>query len=145
MELQEAGKRKYAWRECVIKSDERIRLAGVKRRENYSDELRLVTAVEVKKEIAEMSFFTNNFEWVAYSVCKFYQCRWGGGVFQGTENRHCSWRTSTGTTRTPCASKYGQPCCPIFCCASLFGTTNGGISLVGCSRWSEQCTGIISS
>ena len=40
MGQQMAGKRKYVWKKCVIKSDERIRLAGVKTRENYSNELR---------------------------------------------------------------------------------------------------------
>ena len=82
MGQQEAGKRKYAWRKCVIKSDEKIRLSGVKTRENYPDELRLVTAmVEVKGKMVEMSFITNNFEWSAYSVCQLYQCRWGVEVF----------------------------------------------------------------
>ena len=79
---QASGKRKYAWRKCNVLSDEKIRLAGVKTRENYPDDLRLTTAdVEVKGKMARMSFITNNLDWSAHSVCQLYQCRWGVEVF----------------------------------------------------------------
>ena len=79
---QASGKRKYTWKKCTVLSDERIRLAGVKTRENYPDALRLVTAeVEVKGKMARMTFITNNFDWSAHSVCQLYQCRWGVEVF----------------------------------------------------------------
>ena len=82
MGQQESRKRKYAWRKCIVLSDERIRLTGVKTRENYPCDLRLVTAmVEVKGKMVKMTFLTNNFEWAAYSVCQIYQCRWGVEVF----------------------------------------------------------------
>ena len=79
---QASGKRKYTWNKCTVLSDEMIRLAGVKTRENYPGDLRLTTAeVEVKGKMARMTFITNNLDWSAHSVCQLYQCRWGVGVF----------------------------------------------------------------
>ena len=69
-------------KKCKVLSDERIRLIGVQTKDNYPDDLRLVTAeVEVKGKMVVMTFITNNFEWSPFSVCQLYQCRWGVEVF----------------------------------------------------------------
>ena len=82
MGQQAPGKRRYVRKKCKVLSDERIRLIGVQTKDNYPDDLRLVTAeVEVKGKMVVMTFITNNFEWSPFSVCQLYQCRWGVEVF----------------------------------------------------------------
>jgi putative transposase len=60
-----------------IISDETIRLAGTTTKANYPRTLRRVKAlVEVKGEMREMVFYTNNFEWSASTVAGLYKARW---------------------------------------------------------------------
>ena len=82
MGQQVSGRRRYVRKKCRILSDERIRLTGVNTREQYPEELRLVTAeVEIKGRMMQMTFITNNLEWSAFTICQLYQCRWGVEVF----------------------------------------------------------------
>lgn len=58
-------------------SDETIRLAGTTTKADYPRALRRVKAlVEVKGEMREMVFYTNNFEWSASTVAGLYRARW---------------------------------------------------------------------
>ncbi|MBQ4199307.1 MAG: transposase, partial [Kiritimatiellae bacterium] len=60
-----------------IISDEAIRLAGTTTKVDYPRTLRRVKAlVEVKGEMREMVFYTNNFEWSASTVAGLYKARW---------------------------------------------------------------------
>ena len=60
-----------------IVADETIRLTGTDTRNSYPVDLRRVTAmVEVKGEMREMAFYTNNFEWSAVTVAAIYKARW---------------------------------------------------------------------
>ena len=60
-----------------IISDETIRLAGTTTKADYQRTLRRVKAlVEVKGEMREMVFCTNNFEWSASTVAGLYRARW---------------------------------------------------------------------
>ena len=60
-----------------IVSDETIRLDGATTKTDYPQELRRVKAlVEVKGEMREMVFYTNNFEWSASTVAGLYKARW---------------------------------------------------------------------
>ena len=55
-------------------------LPGTRRR--YPKRLRRITAIiEVKGEPVEMTFFTNNLEWSATSICDLYKARWNIEVF----------------------------------------------------------------
>ena len=58
-------------------SDETIRLTGTTTGSGYPRTLRRVKAlVEVKGEMREMAFCTNNFEWSASTVAGLYKARW---------------------------------------------------------------------
>ena len=58
-------------------SDETIRLTGTTTRTDYPQTLRRIRAlVEVKGEMREMAFCTNNFEWSAATVAGLYKARW---------------------------------------------------------------------
>ena len=60
-----------------IISDETIRLTGTTTGADYPRTLRRVKAlVEVKGEMREMAFCTNNFEWSASTVAGLYRARW---------------------------------------------------------------------
>ena len=60
-----------------IISDETIRLTGTTTGSDYPRTLRRVKAlVEVKGEMREMAFCTNNFEWSASTVAGLYRARW---------------------------------------------------------------------
>ena len=60
-----------------IVSDETIRPDGATTKTDYPQELRRVKAlVEVKGEMREMVFYTNNFEWSASTVAGLYKARW---------------------------------------------------------------------
>ena len=60
-----------------IVSDETIRLTGSAAGSGYPRALRRVKAlVEVKGEMREMVFCTNNFEWSASTVAGLYKARW---------------------------------------------------------------------
>ena len=60
-----------------IISDETIRLTGATTSTDYPQTLRRVKAlVEVKEEMREMAFCTNNFEWSASTVAGLYKARW---------------------------------------------------------------------
>ena len=57
--------------------DETIRLTGTTTKADYPRTLRRVKAlVEVKGEMREMVFCTNNFEWSASTVAGLYRARW---------------------------------------------------------------------
>ena len=60
-----------------ILRDDLIVLRGPKSSRLYPDLLRRVVArVELKGEILEMEFLTNNLEWSPRSVADLYRCRW---------------------------------------------------------------------
>lgn len=65
-----------------ILRDEVVRVAHPKTRAVYPRPLRRIVAlVEVQNQWVEMTFFTNNFEWAASSVCELYKARWNIEVF----------------------------------------------------------------
>jgi hypothetical protein len=52
------------------------------KREDYPERMRRITAlVEVDGKDIEMTFFTNNLEWAASSICDVYKARWNIEVF----------------------------------------------------------------
>ena len=60
-----------------VVADETVRLAGIGTRKSYPVPLRRVTAmVEVKGQMREMVFYTNNFEWSAATIAALYKARW---------------------------------------------------------------------
>jgi hypothetical protein len=60
-----------------ILRDDLIVLKGPKSSRLYPDLLRRVVArVELKGEMVEMEFLTNNLEWSPQSVAELYRCRW---------------------------------------------------------------------
>ena len=60
-----------------IVADETIRLTGTDTQNSYPVDLRRVTAMlEVKGEMREMVFYTNNFEWSVVTVAAIYKARW---------------------------------------------------------------------
>src|SRR5512133_465952 len=60
-----------------ILRDDLIALRGPKSKRLYPGLLRRVLArVELKGELVEMEFLTNNLEWSAQSVADLYKCRW---------------------------------------------------------------------
>lgn len=62
--------------------DVRIRQTDPKTSRKYPVELRLVEAiVEVDDHPRQMTFITNNMQWVANSICDLYKSRWGIEVF----------------------------------------------------------------
>jgi len=68
-------------KENVLK-DVHIILKGNKSRNDYSEQLRMITArVEVDGELVVLSFLTNNMEWSSSSICDLYKGRWGIEVF----------------------------------------------------------------
>ena len=78
---RETTKYKVAKRNAIstgnILADETIRLTGTKTKSAYPQELRRVKAlVEIKGEMREMVFYTNNFEWSASTVAGLYKARW---------------------------------------------------------------------
>jgi hypothetical protein len=65
-----------------ILKDELIELTIAKSQCLYPKKIRLVTAmVEVDGKMVEMSFMTNNMDWVPETVCDLYKCRWAVEVF----------------------------------------------------------------
>jgi putative transposase len=93
-----------------IVSDETIRLAGTTTKADYQRTLRRVKAlVEVKGEMREMVFCTNNFEWSAPTVAGLYRARWAVELlfkelkqtlqltdFIGTNENAVRWQIWTG-------------------------------------------------
>lgn len=60
-----------------ILRDDLIALRGPKSKQLYRGLLRRVVArVELKSELVEMEFLTNNLQWSAQSVADLYKCRW---------------------------------------------------------------------
>lgn len=66
----------------AILRDDLVVVANPTMRKAYPKRLRRITAmIEVKGELVEMTFFTNNLEWAASSICDLYQSRWNIEVF----------------------------------------------------------------
>jgi hypothetical protein len=52
------------------------------KRQDYPAQMRQIVAiVEIDGEEREMTFFTNNFEWAASSICDLYKARWSIETF----------------------------------------------------------------
>ena len=52
------------------------------KRQDYPKRMRRIVAiVEVEGEDREMTFFTNNLEWAASSICDLYKARWNIETF----------------------------------------------------------------
>lgn len=65
-----------------IQRDDIVRVENPGKRQEYPEHLRrIVAVVEVKGEDREMTFFTNNFEWAASSLCDLYRARWNIETF----------------------------------------------------------------
>jgi hypothetical protein len=65
-----------------ILRDDEIVLTNSKSRQSYPSRIRRVVArVEVKEELVEMTFITNNMTWAAGSICDLYKSRWSIEVF----------------------------------------------------------------
>lgn len=65
-----------------ILRDDLVRVENPGKRQEYPELLRrIVAVVEVKGEDREMTFFTNNFEWAASSLCDLYRARWNIETF----------------------------------------------------------------
>ena len=65
-----------------ILRDDIVILENNLKREAYPERLRRVTAiVTVDQKEMEMTFFTNNMEWAASSICDLYKSRWNIEVF----------------------------------------------------------------
>lgn len=65
-----------------ILRDDVIVLTNPKSKEAYPEVLRRIVAlVEIKGEMLEMEFITNNMKWAASSVCDLYRSRWEIEVF----------------------------------------------------------------
>jgi hypothetical protein len=65
-----------------ILRDDVIQLRVGVSRKDYPESLRRVTAlVEVKGEVREMVFLTNNLSWSAQTIADLYRCRWQIEVF----------------------------------------------------------------
>jgi len=65
-----------------IQRDDIVRVENPGKRQEYPEHLRRIVAiVEVKGEDREMTFFTNNFEWAASSLCDLYRARWNIETF----------------------------------------------------------------
>jgi hypothetical protein len=65
-----------------ILRDDEIVLTIFKSRQSYPYRIRRVVArVEIKGELVEMTFITNNLKWAADSICDLYKSRWSIEVF----------------------------------------------------------------
>ena len=65
-----------------ILSDDIVRVQNPGKREDYPTCMRRIVAIiEVEGEDREMTFFTNNLEWAAASICDLYKARWGIETF----------------------------------------------------------------
>jgi hypothetical protein len=65
-----------------ILRDDIVLVQNHDKRQDYPQRLRRIVAlVEVDGEDREMTFFTNNFEWAATSICDLYKARWGIETF----------------------------------------------------------------
>lgn len=65
-----------------ILRDDIVLVQNPGKRQDYPRRLRRIVAlVEVDGEDREMTFFTNNVEWAASSICDLYKARWGIETF----------------------------------------------------------------
>jgi hypothetical protein len=65
-----------------ILRDDIVLVQNPGKRQDYPQRLRRIVAiVEVDGEDREMTFFTNNTEWAAGSICDLYKARWGIETF----------------------------------------------------------------
>jgi hypothetical protein len=65
-----------------ILRDDIVLIENPDKRKAYPEHMRRITAlVEVDGEEIEMTFFTNNMQWAASSVCDLYKARWNIEVF----------------------------------------------------------------
>lgn len=65
-----------------ILRDDIVLIENPGKRKDYPQRMRRVIAIiEVDGEQREMTFFTNNFEWAASSICDLYKARWNIEVF----------------------------------------------------------------
>ena len=65
-----------------ILCDDIVLIQNPGKRKDYPSRMRRIVAiVEVNGEDREMTFFTNNFEWAASSICDLYKARWSIEVF----------------------------------------------------------------
>ena len=92
-----------------ILRDDIVLVLNPGKREDYPKRMRRIVAlVEVDGEQREMTFFTNNFEWAASSICDLYKARWNIetffkqikqtlhlGDFLGHSRKAIEWQTWT--------------------------------------------------
>jgi hypothetical protein len=65
-----------------ILRDDIVRVQNPGKREDYPKCMRRIVAIiEVDGEDREMTFFTNNLEWAAVSICDLYKARWNIETF----------------------------------------------------------------
>jgi IS4 transposase len=65
-----------------ILRDDIVLVENTAKRKSYPERMRRVTAiVEIDGVDTEMTFFTNNFEWAASSICDLYKARWNIETF----------------------------------------------------------------
>jgi len=65
-----------------ILRDDIVRVQNPGKREDYPTCMRRIVAIiEVAGEDREMTFFTNNLEWAAASICDLYKARWNIETF----------------------------------------------------------------
>ena len=65
-----------------ILRDDIVLVENTGKRKSYPERMRRVTAiVEIDGVDTEMTFFTNNFEWAASSICDLYKARWNIETF----------------------------------------------------------------
>lgn len=65
-----------------ILRDDIVIIENPAKRKDYPEAMRRITAVlEVDGKEIEMTFFTNNLEWAASSICDLYKARWNIEVF----------------------------------------------------------------
>jgi hypothetical protein len=65
-----------------ILRDDIVLVRNLAKRQDYPERLRRIVAiVEVDGEDREMTFFTNNLEWAASSICDLYKARWSIETF----------------------------------------------------------------
>lgn len=66
----------------AILRDDIVVVQSSAKRKDYPERLRRITAlVEIKGVVREMTFFTNNMDWAASSICDLYKCRWSIEIF----------------------------------------------------------------
>jgi hypothetical protein len=63
-----------------LRSDQTVRFLGKVSRAKYSDQLRLIRYVDLKKQ-KRLAFLTNNFSLPAFTICQLYKERWQIEVF----------------------------------------------------------------